>query len=69
MGKTRIGNKVKQRALLNLGAAKENAEAKRGRSKEKRSDCPLVTLGLVLDSSGFPRNSKMFAGNASEPAT
>jgi hypothetical protein len=29
----------------------------------------LVTLGLVLDSSGFPRSSKVFAGNASEPVT
>ena len=38
-------------------------------SKEKRSDCPLVTLGLVLDGSGFPRKSQMFAGNASEPQT
>ena len=51
------------------GTAKENPSAAYGRSKEKRSDCPLVTLGLVLDSSGFPRSSKVFAGNASEPAT
>jgi hypothetical protein len=26
---------------------------KRGRSKQKRNDCPLVTLGLVLDGKGF----------------
>ena len=39
--------------------------AQRGRSKEKRSDCPLVTLRLVLDGSGFPRTSKVFSGNAS----
>jgi len=32
-----------------------NAKAHRGHSKEKRSDCPLVTLGLVLDDSGFIR--------------
>ena len=51
------------------GSGKYNDLAARGRSKEKRSDCPLVTLGLVLDSSGFPRCSKVFAGNASEPAT
>ena len=25
-----------------------------GRSKQKRSDCPLVTLGLTLDAAGFP---------------
>ena len=51
------------------GEAKMNPLAKRGRSKEKRSDCPLVTLGLVLDGSGFPRKSQVFPGNASEPQT
>ena len=51
------------------GEAKQNAAAKRGKSKEKRSDCPLVTLGLVLDGSGFPRHSRVFPGNASEPQT
>ncbi len=51
------------------GEAKANAKAKRGRSKEKRSDCPLVTLALVLDSSGFPRKSQIFSGNVSEPKT
>ena len=30
-----------------------NAKARRGRSEEKRSDCALITLGLVLDGSGF----------------
>jgi hypothetical protein len=34
------------------GTAAGNAKAARGRSKEKRPDCPLVTLGLVLDASG-----------------
>jgi hypothetical protein len=29
----------------------------------------LVTLGLVLDGSGFPRDSQIFPGNASEPRT
>jgi hypothetical protein len=51
------------------GTAAGNAKAARGRSKEKRSDCPLVTLGLVLDSSGFVRRSKMFTGNAAEAGT
>ncbi len=44
-------------------------KAQRGRSKEKRSDCPLITLGLVLDGSGFPRSSTFFPGNVSEPST
>ena len=41
----------------------------RGRSKEKCSDCPLVTLAVVLDGSGFVRRSRVFPGNASEPQT
>jgi len=51
------------------GTAKGNANAALGRSKEKRSDCPLVTLALVLDASGFPKRSELFAGNVSEPKT
>jgi hypothetical protein len=51
------------------GTAAGNPKAARGRSKEKRSDCPLVTLGLVLDGSGFVRRSKMFAGNVAESTT
>jgi len=51
------------------GEAAGNARAKRGHSKEKRSDCPLVTLGLVLDGSGFIRRSRMFEGNVSEAGT
>lgn len=51
------------------GEMANNAKAQRGRSKEKRSDCPLVTLGLILDGSGFVRRSKMFEGNVSEAKT
>jgi transposase len=51
------------------GTAKDIETAKRGRSKEKRTDCPLVTLGLVLNGDGFPRRSQIFSGNASEPET
>jgi transposase len=51
------------------GTAAGMPKAARGRSKEKRSDCPLVTLGLVLDASGFVRRSKMFAGNVAECTT
>ena len=46
-----------------------NDKARRGHSKEKRSDRPLVTLGLILDGSGFVRRSRMFAGNAVESRT
>ena len=51
------------------GTAAGNPKAALGRSKEKRSDCRLVTLGLVLDGSGFVRRSKMFAGNVAESTT
>ncbi len=51
------------------GAVNGVDKAQRGRSKEKRSDCPLITLGLVLDGSGFPRRSQLFPGNVSEPKT
>jgi hypothetical protein len=51
------------------GQCKTNTLAAHGHSKEKRSDCPLVTLGLVLDSSGFPRRSHVYKGNVNEPKT
>jgi len=51
------------------GLSGRNPKAKFGRSKEKRSDCRLLTLGLVIDGKGFPKTSKVFAGNQSEPKT
>jgi transposase len=51
------------------GRAASNSKAKFGRSKEKRSDCKLLTLGLVIDSEGFPKTSQVFEGNQSEPET
>ncbi len=40
-----------------------------GRSRQKRDDCPLVTLALALDGAGFPRSCEILPGNASEPGT
>ena len=51
------------------GQASGQPKARRGHSKEKRSDCPLLTLGLVLDGSGFVRRSEVFAGNVDEDKT
>ena len=51
------------------GLAVRNPKAKFGKSKEKRSDCRLLTLGLVIDGKGFPKTSRVFAGNQSEPKT
>ncbi|MDE2956990.1 MAG: transposase, partial [Bacteroidota bacterium] len=39
------------------------------RSKEKRADCPLVTLALALDASGFPVRAEILEGSVSEPKT
>lgn len=51
------------------GLAAGNPLAKRGHSKEKRSDAPLLTLGLVLDGAGFVQRSQVFAGNVGEQST
>ena len=51
------------------GAASKNTSANRGHSKEKRSDCPLVTLALVVDNRGLPIFSQIYKGNQSEPET
>ena len=51
------------------GEALRQPLAQRGHSKERRSDCPLLTLALVLDGSGFVRRSQVFAGNVQEAST
>ena len=52
------------------GMAGGNPSARRGHSKEKRSDCRLLTLGLALDGgSGLVRRSRLFAGNVAESGT
>jgi transposase len=51
------------------GRAKGNPKAKHGVSKEKRFDCPLVTLGLVVNEHGFVTRSAFLPGNIGEPTT
>ena len=51
------------------GSCHRNPLAKRGKSKEKRSDCPLVTLALLVDGHGFPIFSDIYRGSQSEPET
>lgn len=51
------------------GSGKYNPKAHFGVSKEKRTDCPLVTLALALDGDGFVQKSNVFEGNVSEPKT
>jgi transposase len=51
------------------GEGKINPKAKRGHSKEKRSDCPLLTLALIVDEQGFPKYSHLYPGNQYEAQT
>jgi transposase len=51
------------------GKNEANPKAQFGLSKEKRSDCRLVTMGLVMNEHGFLHRTSILAGNASEPAT
>jgi transposase len=51
------------------GQAKLNPKATHGVSKEKRTDCPLVTMGLVMNEFGFLNRTSILLGNASEPKT
>ena len=51
------------------GQAKANPKAAHGVSKEKRNDCPLVTMGLVMNEHGFLNRTSILPGNASEPKT
>ena len=48
------------------GVAAAQPLAQHGHSKEKRSDCPLLTLALVVDGSGFVRRSEVMAGKIVE---
>ncbi len=51
------------------GDALGNELASYGHSKEKRNDCALISLALLVDDRGFPIYSHIYAGNQSEPAT
>jgi transposase len=51
------------------GQGKRNPKAKRGHSKEKRFDCPLLTLALIVDEQGFPKYSQLYPGNQYEAHT
>ena len=52
------------------GSAENNELAKRSiASKEKRTDCPLMSVGVVLDAAGFVITHKVFAGNMNDCPT
>ena len=51
------------------GLSKDNPLAQHGVSKEKRGDCRLVSLALVVDEQGAPVYSRIYRGNQGEPQT
>jgi transposase len=51
------------------GQAKGNPQAKLGYSRDKRSDCKQVVVGLVLDRDGFPKAHEVFDGNVQDRGT
>jgi hypothetical protein len=51
------------------GSMRESQLARRGRSKEKRSDCPLMVLALVVNVEGFVKYSTIYEGNKADCST
>ena len=51
------------------GSCLGNSFAKRGHCKSKRTDCPLITLSLVVRNDGVPVISHIYRGNQGEPET
>ncbi|MBN2542611.1 IS1634 family transposase [bacterium] len=74
----------KERSLFNLketiilydltntyfeGRSEGLSKADYGNSKEKRYDCKLLTLGLIIDEDGYPKASKVMPGNQDDPGS
>jgi len=51
------------------GRCAGNPKAVYGKSKEKRSDCKLATMGLIVDGDGFAKYSNIYPGNQYEADT
>jgi len=51
------------------GEMRRSKKARRGRSKEKRTDCPLLVLALVVNVEGFVKYSSIYEGNRSDSST
>jgi len=51
------------------GEAKGNPLAQRGYSRDQRSDCKQVCLGLVVSQCGMPLGYEVFAGNRTDVTT
>jgi transposase len=51
------------------GEAKKNPMAKRGYSRDQRSDCVQVCIGLVVSEEGLPLGYEVFDGNRADVTT
>jgi len=51
------------------GEAARNPQAKRGYSRDKRSDCKQVCIGLVVTTDGLPLAFEVFDGNRNDATT
>jgi transposase len=51
------------------GEAKKNRQAKRGYSRDHRTDCKQVCIGLVVTTDGFPLGYEVFDGNRNDVTT
>jgi transposase len=51
------------------GAAEQNPKAARGYSRDNRSDCKQVCIGLVVSREGLPLGYEVFAGNRNDVTT
>lgn len=51
------------------GQAAANPKAQRGYSRDKRSDCKQVCIGLVVTRCGMPLGYKVFSGNTADVTT
>jgi len=51
------------------GSMRDSEIARRGRSKEKRNDCPLIVMALVVNVEGFIKYSAIYEGNKADCAT
>ena len=51
------------------GSCLLNSQAKRGYSRDKRSDCKQVIVGLVINKDGFPKAHEVFDGNKPDMTT
>jgi len=51
------------------GQAHKNEKAKRGYSRDQRSDCKQVNIGLVVTPEGLPIGYEIFSGNTADVTT